>query len=71
MTEQERQDKIFKGLVMLLMQVDKYFEREDAGAEKGELVILKGLIRKRKDSLLDLLEKQLSHLKSSPLQHWK
>ena len=66
MTEQERQDKIFKGLVMLLMQVDKYFEREDAGAENGELVILKGLIRKRKDSLLDLLEKKNDNIIQFP-----
>lgn len=66
MTEQERQDKIFKGLVMLLMQVDKYFEREDAGTEKGELVILKGLIRKRKDSLLDLLEKKNDNIIQFP-----
>lgn len=66
MTEQERQDKIFKGLVMLLMQVDKYFEREDAGAEKGELVILKGLLRKRKDSLLDLLEKKNDNIIQFP-----
>lgn len=66
MTEQERQDKIFKGLVMLLMQVDKYFEREDEGAEKGELVILKGLIRKRKDSLLDLLEKKNDNIIKFP-----
>ena len=66
MTEQERQDKIFKGLIMLLMQVDKYFEREDAGVEKGELVILKGLIRKRKDSLLDLLEKKNDNIIQFP-----
>ena len=66
MTEQERQDKIFKGLIMLLMQVDKYFEREDAGAEKGELVILKGLIRKRKDILLDLLEKKNDNIIQFP-----
>lgn len=66
MTEQERQDKIFKGLVMLLMQVDNYFEREDGGAEKGELVILKGLIRKRKDSLLDLLEKKNDNIIQFP-----
>lgn len=66
MTEQERQDKIFKGLVMLLMQVDKYFEREDAGAEKGELVILKGLIRKRKNNLLDLLEKKNDNIIQFP-----
>lgn len=66
MTEQERQDKIFKGLVMLLTQVDKYFEREDAGAEKGELVILKGLIRKRKDNLLDLLKKKNDNIIQFP-----
>ena len=66
MTEQERQDKIFKGLIMLLMQVDKYLEREDAGAEKSELVILKGLIRKRKDSLLDLLEKKNDNIIQFP-----
>ena len=66
MTEQERQDKIFKGLIMLLMQVDKYLEREDSGAEKGELVILKGLIRKRKDSLLDLLGKKNDNIIQFP-----
>lgn len=66
MTEQERQDKIFKGLVMLLTQVDKYFEREDAGAEEGELVILKGLIRKRKDNLLDLLKKKNDNIIQFP-----
>lgn len=51
---------------MLLMQVDNYFEREDGGAEKGELVILKGLIRKRKDSLLDLLERKNDNIIQFP-----
>ena len=67
MREGEKQDKIYEELLMLLRQVNSYFKREDLGAQPAELVILKGLIRKRKDNILDLMNGKKDNLIQFPV----
>ncbi|WP_296826025.1 hypothetical protein [uncultured Megasphaera sp.] len=56
MTNEEKERKIDEGLMMLLVFVKNYFDREEAGAGEHETVILKGLVRKQMRKLVDLLE---------------
>lgn len=56
MTNKEKERKIDEGLMRLLFFVKNYFDREDAGAGEHETVILKGLVRKQMEKLVELLE---------------
>lgn len=56
MTNEAKERKIDEGLMMLLFFVKNYFDREEAGAGKHEIVILKGRVRKQMRQLADLLE---------------